>query len=82
MDVVITVHLPDEVAAPLSAADTARGVRVEKFAAERVAEGLVGQDAMVVLEAFPGWGSSGRHEALEVPEVRRGLTAQATPCGI
>ena len=62
MDVVITVHLPDELAAPLSAAATARGIGVEQLAAELVAEGLVGQDAIAALEAFLGSGSSaGRH---------------------
>ena len=84
MDVVITAHLPDELAAQLSAAATARAAvgLVEQSTAERVPERLGGQDATALLEAFLGSGSSGRHDALDVPEVRCGLAAQTTLCGI
>lgn len=81
-DVTITVHLPDELAAPLAAAAAARGVDVEQVAAELVAEGLAGQDAPPVLEAFLGSGSSGRREPLDIHQARRELAARTTPSGI
>jgi plasmid stability protein len=78
----ITVHLPDELAAPLAAAAAARGVGVEQVAAELVAEGLAGQDAPDTLEAFLGSGSSGRHEPLDIHQLRRETAARTTPSGI
>lgn len=81
-DVTITVHLPDELAAPLAAAAAARGIAVEQIAAELVAEGLAGKGATDALEAFLGSGSSGQHEPLDIHQARRELAARTTATGI
>lgn len=78
----ITVHLPDELAAPLAAAAAARGVEVEQIAAELVAEGLAGSGAVDALEAYLGSGSSGQQEALDIHQARRELATRTTPSGI
>lgn len=78
----ITVHLPDELAAPLAAAAAARGVGVEQIAAELVAEGLAGQGTADPLEAFLTAGASGQREPVDIREIRLDLAARTTASNI
>ncbi|MDP3711853.1 MAG: hypothetical protein Q8R60_05135 [Mycobacteriales bacterium] len=72
----ITVHLPDELAAPLAAAAAARGVDVGQVAAELVAQGLANDTEADPLESFLGSGASGDRSPLDLHGVRAALAAR------
>ena len=72
----ITVHLPDELAAPLAAATAPRGVAVEQIAAELVPEVGAGQGGADPLEAFLTAGASGQRDPLDIRQARRDLAAR------
>lgn len=65
-------HLPDELAARLSATAARRGVGIDELAAELVSAGLT-PEAGDPLEEFIGCGASGRREPFDIHRARREL---------